>query len=135
MLGLQQRRMRSDAGAGSETAGAEFHSHLRSALGCVGEEVRPSARYNGVRTRSDQISRLNGLRITVPSSSGPELPSVKEVLAAIPFRFKQVVYGFTPDRLDPSARPEPIPVEEGVMQIRGAWPEMPPFAVRSVWEH
>ena len=66
---------------------------------------------------------------------GPELPSLEEVLAAIPFRFERIIYGFTPDRLDPGARPEPVPAEEGVMQVRGAWPELPPFAVPSVWEH
>ena len=54
------------------------------------------------------------------------------MLAAIPFRFERVVYGFTPDLLDPCARPEPVPVEEGVMLVRGAWPELPPFAVSSV---
>jgi GNAT superfamily N-acetyltransferase len=66
---------------------------------------------------------------------GPALPGLEEVLAAIPFRFERVVYGFTPDRLDPRARPEPVPVEEGVMQLRGAWPELPPLAVPPVWEH
>jgi len=66
---------------------------------------------------------------------GPELPRLEEVLAAIPFRFERVVYGFTPDRFDPGARPEPVPVEEGVMQVRGAWATLPPFAVSSVWKH
>jgi hypothetical protein len=65
---------------------------------------------------------------------GPELPDLEEVLAAIPFRFERVIYGFTPDRPDPGAHPEPVPVEEGVMLVRGAWPELPPFAVSSVWE-
>jgi hypothetical protein len=65
---------------------------------------------------------------------GPELPGLGEVLAAIPFRFERFIYGFTPDRMDPGARPEPVQVEEGVMQVRGAW-RMPPFAVSSVWEH
>jgi hypothetical protein len=66
---------------------------------------------------------------------GPELPKLAEVLAAIPFRFERVIYGFTPDRLDPGARAEPVPLVEGVMQVRGAWPRLPPFAVSSVWEH
>jgi GNAT superfamily N-acetyltransferase len=66
---------------------------------------------------------------------GPELPCVEEVLGAIPFRFERVIYGFTPDRLDPGARPEPVSVEDGVMQVRGAWPKLPPFAVSSIWEH
>jgi len=66
---------------------------------------------------------------------GPELPALEEVLAAIPFRFERVIYGFTPDRVDPTARPEPVPVEEGVMQVRGAWPMLPKFAVSSIWEH
>jgi hypothetical protein len=66
---------------------------------------------------------------------GPELPELEEVLAAIPFRFERVIYGFTPDRLDPAAHAEPVPLEEGVMQVRGAWPKLPPFAVSSVWEH
>src|SRR5262245_111203 len=66
---------------------------------------------------------------------GPELPALEEVLAAIPFRFERVIYGFTPDRLDPAARAEQVPREEGVMQVRGAWPKLPPFAVSSVWEH
>ena len=56
-------------------------------------------------------------------------------MTAIPFRFERVIYGFTPDRLDPDARPEPVPVEAGVMQVRGPWPKLPPFAVSSVWEH
>jgi GNAT superfamily N-acetyltransferase len=66
---------------------------------------------------------------------GPELPGLEEVLAAIPFRFERVIYNFTPDRLDPGARPEPVPVEAGVLLVRGAWPELPPFGVSSVWEH
>jgi GNAT superfamily N-acetyltransferase len=66
---------------------------------------------------------------------GPELPGLEEVLAAIPFRFERVIYGFTPDRLDPGARAESVPLEEGAMQVRGAWPKLPPFAVSSVWEH
>jgi len=40
-------------------------------------------------------------------------------VTAIPFRFERVIYGFTPDRLDRGARPESVPVEEGVMQVRG----------------
>jgi len=66
---------------------------------------------------------------------GPELPGLDEVLAAIPFRFERVIYGFTPDQLDPDARPEPTTLEEGVLQVRGSWPKLPPFAVSSVWEH
>ena len=66
---------------------------------------------------------------------GPELPGLAEVLAVIPFRFERVIYGFTPDRLDPDARPEPTTLEEGVLHVRGSWPKLPPFAVSSVWEH
>jgi GNAT superfamily N-acetyltransferase len=66
---------------------------------------------------------------------GPELPRLEEVLAAVPFRFERVIYGFTPDRLDPNARPEPTPHEDGVLLVRGSWPKLPPFAVSSVWEH
>ena len=66
---------------------------------------------------------------------GLELPRLDEVLAAIPFRFEQVYYSFTPDRLDPGARPELVPRKEGVMQVRGGWPKLPPFGVSSVWEH
>jgi GNAT superfamily N-acetyltransferase len=66
---------------------------------------------------------------------GPELPKLEEVLAAVPFRFEEVIYGFTPDRLDPNTRHEPNPDEEGVLLVRGSWPKLPPFAVSTVWEH
>jgi GNAT superfamily N-acetyltransferase len=81
------------------------------------------------------VARRQGEVLLLEDVIGPELPALEEVLAAIPFRFERVIYGFTPDRLDPGARPEPVPIEEGVMQIRGAWPQLPPFAVPSVWEH
>ena len=81
------------------------------------------------------VARHQGGVLHLDDVVAPELPGLEEVLAAIPFRFERVVYGFTPDRLDPRARPEPVPVEEGVMQLRGAWPELPPFAVPPVWEH
>jgi len=81
------------------------------------------------------VARHQGEVLHLDDVVGPELPGLEEVLAAIPFRFERVIYGFTPDRLDPDARPEPVPVEEGVMQVRGAWPKLPPFAVSSVWEH
>jgi GNAT superfamily N-acetyltransferase len=81
------------------------------------------------------VARHQGEVLHLDDVAGPELPGLEEVLAAIPFRFERVIYGFTPDRLDPGARPEPVPVEEGVMQVRGPWPELPPFAVSSVWEH
>ena len=81
------------------------------------------------------VARHQGEVLHLDDVVGPELPGLEEVLAAIPFRFERVIYGFTPDRLDPGARPEPVPIEEGVMQVRGAWPKLPPFAVSSVWEH
>jgi hypothetical protein len=81
------------------------------------------------------VARQQGEVLHLDDVVAPELPHVEEVLGAIPFRFERVVYGFTPDLLDPGARPEPVPVEEGVMLVRGAWPEVPPFAVSSVWEH
>jgi GNAT superfamily N-acetyltransferase len=81
------------------------------------------------------VARQQGEVLQLDDVVAPELPDVEEVLGAIPFRFERVVYGFTPDLLDPGARPEPVPVEDGVMLVRGAWPELPPFAVSSVWEH
>jgi GNAT superfamily N-acetyltransferase len=81
------------------------------------------------------MARMQGKVLHLDDVVGPELPALEEVLAAIPFRFERVIYGFTPDRLDPSARPEPVAAEEGVMQVRGAWPTLPPFAVSPVWEH
>jgi GNAT superfamily N-acetyltransferase len=81
------------------------------------------------------VARQQGVDLHLDDIVGPELPGLAEVLAAIPFRFERVIYGFTPDRLDPGARPDPVPVEEGVMQVRGAWPTLPPFAVPSIWEH
>jgi hypothetical protein len=81
------------------------------------------------------LARQQGQVLRLDDVVGPELPALEEVLAAIPFRYERVIYGFTPDRLDPSARPEPVPPEEAVMQVRGAWPTLPPFAVSSVWEH
>jgi GNAT superfamily N-acetyltransferase len=79
------------------------------------------------------VARQQGEILHLDDVVGPELPGLEDVLAAIPFRFERVVYGFTPDRFDPGARPEPT--EEGAMQVRGAWPKLPPFAVSSVWEH
>jgi len=81
------------------------------------------------------VARHQGEVLHLDDVVGPELPDLEEVLAAIPFRFERVIYGFTPDRLDPGACPEPIPAEDGVMQVRGAWPKLPPFAVSSVWKH
>ena len=81
------------------------------------------------------VVRQQGEVLHLDDVVGPELPGLEEVLAAIPFRFERVIYGFTPDRLDPGARPEPVPAEDGVMQVRGAWPTLPPFAVSSVWQH
>jgi len=81
------------------------------------------------------VARQQGEVLQLDDVVGPELPGLGEVLAAIPFRFERIIYGFTPDRLEPGARPEPVPVGEGVMQVRGAWPTLPPFAVPSVWEH
>jgi GNAT superfamily N-acetyltransferase len=79
------------------------------------------------------VARQQGEILHLDDVVGPELPALEEVLATIPFRFERVVYGFTPDRLDPGARP--VQVEEGAMQIRGVWPNLPTFAVSSVWEH
>jgi GNAT superfamily N-acetyltransferase len=79
------------------------------------------------------VARQQGEVLHLDDVVGPELPALEEVLATIPFRFERVVYGFTPDRLDPDARP--VQVEEGTMQIRGAWPNLPTFAVSSIWEH
>ena len=81
------------------------------------------------------VVRQQGEVLHLDDVVGPELPGLEEVLTAIPFRFERVIYGFTPDRLDPGARPQPVPAEDGVMQVRGAWPTLPPFAVSSVWEH
>jgi hypothetical protein len=81
------------------------------------------------------VARPQGEVLHLEDVIAPELPGLDEVLAAVPFRFERVVYGFTPDRLDPGARPEPVPAEEGVLQVRGAWPALPPFAVSPVWEH
>ena len=66
------------------------------------------------------VARQRGEVLHLDDVVGPELPGLDEVLAAIPFRFERVIYGFTPDCLDPGARPEPVPLEEGVMQVRGA---------------
>jgi GNAT superfamily N-acetyltransferase len=81
------------------------------------------------------VARQQGEVLHLDDVVGPELPRLDEVLAAIPFRFDRVTYGFTPDRLEPGARGEPVPTGEGVMQVRGAWPMLPPFGVPSVWEH
>ena len=81
------------------------------------------------------VARQRGQILQLDDVVGPELPGLDNVLSAIPFRFEQVCYTFTPDRLDPGARPELVPPEEGVMQVRGAWPELPPFAVPAVWQH
>jgi GNAT superfamily N-acetyltransferase len=81
------------------------------------------------------VARQQGNILHLDDVVGPELPGLDEVLAAIPFRFEQVSYGFTPDRLDPGAHPQLVPLKEGVMQVRGPWPKLPPFAVSSVWEH
>src|SRR5262245_1152497 len=81
------------------------------------------------------VARQQGEVLHLDDVVGPELPGLEEVLAAIPFRFERVFYGFTPDRLDPGAHAELVPLTEGVMQVRGAWPKLPPFGVSSVWEH
>lgn len=52
--------------------------------------------------------------------SGPNCLAWRKCWPRSPFRSERVIYSFTPDRLDPDARPEPVPMEEGVMQVRGA---------------
>ena len=81
------------------------------------------------------VARQQGEVLHLDDVIGPELPELDEVLAAIPFEFRRTVYHFTPDRLDPHARAEAASVDDGVMQVRGAWPALPPFGVPSVWEH
>ena len=81
------------------------------------------------------VARQQGEDLHLDDVVGPELPGLGEVLAAIPFHFNRVIFGFTPDLLEPGACPDPVSVDEGVMQIRGAWPTLPPFAVPSIWEH
>ena len=81
------------------------------------------------------VARQQGGVLHLDDVIGPELPKLSEVLTAIPFKFERIVYHFTPDRLDPSACPEPVSAEEGVMQVRGAWPTLTAFGVPSVWEH
>jgi GNAT superfamily N-acetyltransferase len=60
---------------------------------------------------------------------------LEAVLAMVPERFERVVYAFSPDLLDPDAAPEPIPRDQGVMQVRGRWPGGPPIGVPPPWEH
>jgi GNAT superfamily N-acetyltransferase len=55
------------------------------------------------------VARQQGKVLLLDDVVGPELPELGEVLAAIPFHFERVIYGFTPDRLEPGARPEPVP--------------------------
>lgn len=81
------------------------------------------------------VARQQGEVLHLDDVIGPELPELGEVLAAVPFAFARVVYHFTPDRLDPSARAETVSASGEVMQIRGAWPAMTAFGVPSVWEH
>ena len=59
------------------------------------------------------VARQQGEVLHLDDVVGPELPGLEEVLAAIPFRFERVIYGFTPDRLDPGARPEVGPSRGG----------------------
>ena len=51
------------------------------------------------------VARQQGEVLHLDDVVGPELPGLEEVLAAIPFRFERVIYGFTPDRLDPARAP------------------------------
>lgn len=81
------------------------------------------------------VARQQGDVLHLEDVIAPELPELDEVLAAVPFEFRRTVYHFTPDRLDPLARAEVAPIDDGVMQVRGTWPALPPFGVPSVWEH
>jgi GNAT superfamily N-acetyltransferase len=42
------------------------------------------------------VARQQGEVLHLDDVVGPELPGLEEVLAAIPFRFERVIYGFTP---------------------------------------
>jgi cytochrome P450 len=55
------------------------------------------------------------------------LPGLGEVLAAIPYRFQRVIYGLP--TVWSQARAPNRSVEEGVMQVRGAWPTLPTLTV------
>jgi hypothetical protein len=81
------------------------------------------------------VARQQGDVLHLDDVIGPEVPRLDEVLSAIPFRFKRIVYHFTPDRLDPHARAQPVSDADGVMQVRGVWPRQITFGVPSVWEH
>jgi GNAT superfamily N-acetyltransferase len=65
------------------------------------------------------------------------LPPAGAVLGAVALPFERAVWAFTPDRLDPAARPVPVSVEaEGVFMVRGAWPDLgQPYGVSPLWEH
>ena len=81
------------------------------------------------------VARQQGKVLHLDDVIGPELPELDDIVAAIPFDFERIVYHFTPDRLAPHARAEVASGDDGVLQIRGAWPALPPFGVPSVWEH
>jgi GNAT superfamily N-acetyltransferase len=64
-----------------------------------------------------------------------ELPPAEVVLAALP-EPGPARYAFSPELLDPGARPVPAPREAGLLMLRGDWPKtLPPLGISPLWEH
>lgn len=59
---------------------------------------------------------------------------LERALDAFPEPFDEVIFTFDPGPFAPGAVAEPTPIEEGVLMVRGRWPEHP-VAVSSLWAH
>ena len=57
-----------------------------------------------------------------------DLPSLNELLAQVESRIDRVVFYFSPDRFDLECEPEPHRWDDGVLMVRGPFPDDgPPF--------
>jgi hypothetical protein len=66
---------------------------------------------------------------------GARLPDLDALIAVLPGPFDRVALTFTPDRIAPHAIAEPTPPADGVLMVRGDWPELGPIGIPALWEH
>ncbi|MEZ5064023.1 MAG: GNAT family N-acetyltransferase [bacterium] len=63
-------------------------------------------------------------------------PTLPPASAIVPPGASSAWWTFAPDRFDPAAEPEPCPPVDGVLLVRGDWPETSsPIGISPLWEH
>lgn len=77
-----------------------------------------------------------GDAVLVTELIAESLPPVEAVLGLAARSGRPVAWTFSPELMEPEARPEPTPATQGVLMTRGPWPEdLGPVGVSPLWEH